>query len=174
MARHTTRRRSDSHINSMARLLILSCTLVGCLLPAIVLSAPSTNVAANESTTVNQTAIDEATANQPAQQLSTLNLASLLDAAFQQSNIELPSDGDNGEIALPAVVQQSNASLPVVPLNTTAGRTDASTLTTSTAPSTTTTTVKPEEELIPPATVNASIAQMHKNASRRTGQIIIT
>lgn len=131
----------------MTTVLSVLCALF--LLP-IVLAYPN-------STNVSVAAIDP-----DAKPVSTMNLATLLDAAFQKNNIDLSDD----------VVDETYITTSI-DVSTTVTEGTAKQITTG--PMTTaTTTGNPSEELIPPALVNATIAQMHNKQTHRTGQIVIT
>lgn len=126
----------------MTTVLSVLCALF--LLPIVLAYPNSTNVsfAAND--------ID-------VKPVSTMNLATLLDAAFQKNNIDLSDD----------IVDKTNTTTNVPDLI-------AKPITTAPSVTTATTPGNPSEELIPPALVNASIAQMHNKQTHRTGQIVIT
>lgn len=138
----------------MTNVLSVLCALL--VLP-IVLAAPGIT---NESAA----AIDN-----DAKPVSTMNLATLLDAAFQKNHINLSNDVvDEADLTTLQTTIISSTTEPITEESTKPIAT--SELTTA---ATTTTTGKPSEELIPPALVNATIAQMH-NKQHRTGQIVIT
>lgn len=76
------------------------------------------------------------------------------------------NDTTDSTVAMTDIIETTTMIGPSTSLAATEPITDTSTIKT-------TTTGDPQELLIPPASVNASIAQMFNNVSHKTGQIII-